>query len=72
VPFKSPETLEVEVQLPSSKRVNGLAVKRGILVITGGGYHGKTTLLKAIQEGICDHVVGDGREYVVSRKRGLC
>jgi len=68
VPFKSPETLEVEVQLPSGKRVKGLAVKRGILVITGGGYHGKTTLLKAVQEGIYDHIVGDGREYVVSRK----
>jgi len=66
--FKSPETFEVEVQLLSGKKIRGMAAKRGILIITGGGYHGKTTLLKAIQEGIYDHIVGDGREYVVSRK----
>ena len=68
VPFKSPETLRVQVKLPSNKVVSGMAVPLGVIVITGGGYHGKTTLLEAIQEGIYNHVKGDGREYVVSRK----
>ncbi len=66
--FKSPLTLKVKVKLPSGKVVEGMAVKEGVTVVTGGGYHGKTTLLEAIQDGIYDHVRGDGREYVVSRK----
>jgi len=68
VPFKSPETLRARVKLPSGKVVSGMAVPLGVIVITGGGYHGKTTLLEAIQEGMYNHVKGDGREYVVSRK----
>ncbi len=68
IKFKSPPTLRVEVRLPSGKVVKGMAVKEGVIVITGGGYHGKTTLLEAIQDGIYDHIEGDGREYVVSRK----
>ena len=67
-PFKSPRTLRVTVRLPSGKQITGMAMPRGIIVITGGGYHGKTTLLKAIQDGIYNHIRGDGREYVVSRK----
>ena len=66
IPFKSPETLRVKITLP--RVVSGMAVPIGLLVVTGGGYHGKTTLLEAIQEGIYDHVIGDGRELVVSRK----
>jgi len=68
IPFKSPETLRVQVKLPSGRVVTGMAVPHGLLMITGGGYHGKTTLLQAIQEGIYNHVEGDGRELVVSRK----
>jgi len=68
VPFRPPSTLRVSVRLPSGKVVTGMAVRRGLLLITGGAYHGKTTLLEAIQEGIYNHVEGDGREGVVSRK----
>ncbi|MCD6340584.1 MAG: ABC-ATPase domain-containing protein, partial [Desulfurococcales archaeon] len=68
IPFKSPETLEVTIELPSGKVVEGMALPEGLTVVTGGGYHGKTTLLEALQEGIYDHIAGDGREYVVSRK----
>jgi len=64
IPFKSPETLRVQVKLPSGRVVTGMAVPHGFLMITGGGYHGKTTLLQAIQEGIYNHVEGDGRELV--------
>lgn len=66
--FKSPRPLRVIVRLPSGKQITGMAMPMGIAVITGGGYHGKTTLLKAIQNGIYNHVKGDGREYIVSRK----
>ena len=68
VPFKSPEALEEAIELPSGRVVKGMALPEGLTVVTGGGYHGKTTLLEAIQEGIYDHVAGDGREFVVSRK----
>jgi len=68
VPFKSPEALEVAVKLPSGSVVRGMGIPKGLTVVTGGGYHGKTTLLEALQEGIYNHVAGDGREYVVSRR----
>ncbi len=68
VPFKSPDTLRITLTLPSGRAVSGMAVPLGVLVVTGGGYHGKTTLLEALQDGIYPHVEGDGRELVVSRK----
>lgn len=68
VPFKSPGELRVSVRLPSGRLVSGMALPVGFIVVTGGGYHGKTTLLEAVQEGIYDHVEDDGRELVVSRK----
>jgi len=69
VPFKSPPDLRAEVKLPNGRTIAGMAIPMGFTVITGGGYHGKTTLLEAIQDGIYDHIEGDGRELVVSRKR---
>ncbi len=66
VPFQSPESLRVEVSLPNLGRVAGMGVPEGVTLIVGGGYHGKSTLLKAIELGIFNHVPGDGREYVVS------
>ncbi len=68
VPFKSPESLRVRIRLPWGEVVEGLGIREGVTVITGGAYHGKTTLLEAIQEGIYNHVLGDGRELVVSRR----
>ncbi len=68
---RSPDSLRVTMRLPSGRIVQGMAVPRGLLLITGGGYHGKTTLLEAIQQGIYNHIVGDGRELVVSRRRTL-
>jgi len=57
----------VTVSLPSGRKVKGLAIPEGLTVITGGGYHGKTTILNSIQRGIYNHVKGDGRELVISR-----
>ena len=65
-PFISPESLSVELDLPHRGRVRGLGVRRGVTLIVGGGYHGKSTLLKALQEGVYNHVTGDGRELVIT------
>ncbi len=67
-PFRSPPSLSVVFRLPSGRIIAGMGVPEGITVITGGGYHGKTTLLRAIQEGVYNHVEGDGREFVVTRR----
>lgn len=63
--FQSPASMEVAVELPHAGEVRGMGVKRGITVIVGGGFHGKSTLLQALQLGIYNKVPGDGREYVV-------
>lgn len=66
VPFIAPESLLVEVDLPSGRRVTGMGVPHGITVIVGGGYHGKSTLLRALERGVYPHVGGDGREWVLT------
>lgn len=66
VPFESPRSLEVELCLPHRGAVRGMGVPRGVTLVVGGGYHGKTTLLEALQEGVYDHVEGDGRELAIT------
>jgi predicted ABC-class ATPase len=66
VPFVSPPSMAVTVQLPNKGTVSGMGIREGVTLITGGGFHGKTTLLKAIEQGVYDHMPGDGRELVVS------
>lgn len=61
VPFKSPSAYEITVC-----GVRGMGIKRGVTVITGGGYSGKSTLLDAISAGIYDHAAGDGRELCIT------
>jgi predicted ABC-class ATPase len=67
VPFDSPESLRVSVDLPHRGTVTGMGVPEGITLIVGGGFHGKSTLLHALERGVYDHVPGDGRELVVTR-----
>ncbi|MGX8909642.1 P-loop domain-containing protein [Streptomyces netropsis] len=67
IPFRSPEELRVAVDLPHAGRVTGMGVPEGVTLIVGGGFHGKSTLLRALETGIWDDVPGDGRERVVSR-----
>ncbi len=43
-----------------------MGIKRGVTLIVGGGYHGKSTLLKAIERGVYNHIPGDGREFVLT------
>ena len=44
----------------------GMAIPAGITTIIGGGFHGKSTLLRAISLGVWNHIPGDGREYIVT------
>lgn len=66
IPFTSPPSLEVELEAPNRGKVRGMGIPEGVTLIVGGGYHGKSTLLRAIERGIYDHIPGDGREFVVT------
>lgn len=66
VPFVSPAEMEVSMELPHKGRIKGMGIKKGITLIVGGGYHGKSTLLKALELGVYNHIAGDGREYVIT------
>lgn len=66
VPFLSPESMQRTFTLPHHGPITGMAIPKGITLIVGGGYHGKSTLLGAIQAGVYNHVGGDGREYVIT------
>ena len=66
VPFHTPDELAVTLELPHRGPLRGMGIRRGITLIAGGGYHGKSTLLKALERGIYDHIAGDGREYVIT------
>ncbi len=61
VPFQSTPEDEIEIC-----GVRGMGIRRGVTVITGGGYSGKSTLLDAISAGIYEHCLGDGRELCIT------
>ena len=66
IPFKSPNSLEVEINLPNKGLIKGMGIKKGVTLIVGGGYHGKSTLLNALELGVYNHIEGDGREFVIT------
>ncbi|NUQ88877.1 MAG: ABC-ATPase domain-containing protein [Glycomyces artemisiae] len=66
VPFRSPDSLAVEMELPHAGTVRGMGIAPGVTLIVGGGFHGKSTLLRALESGVWDHVPGDGRDLVVA------
>jgi predicted ABC-class ATPase len=66
IPFQSPAALQVSFDCPNQGKIKGMGIPQGVTLIVGGGYHGKSTLLKAIEQGIYNHIPGDGREYVVT------
>lgn len=66
IPFQSPDNFEVAMDLPSGKTIKGLGMKKGVNLIIGGGYHGKSTLLQAIERGVYNHQLADGREFVIT------
>lgn len=69
--FKAPKSMEVTLTLASGKDVTGMGIKKGITLICGGGFHGKSTLLSAIEEGVYNHIPGDGREYVSTNPNAM-
>ncbi len=70
-PFSSPESLRIAMELPHRGKITGMGMKEGITLIVGGGYHGKSTLLTALDTGVYNHIMGDGREYVISDETAL-
>ncbi|NEO26753.1 MAG: ABC-ATPase domain-containing protein [Kamptonema sp. SIO4C4] len=66
IPFQSPPSLEVEFDCPNQGKITGMGIPQGITLIVGGGYHGKSTLLQAIEVGVYNHLPKDGREFVVT------
>ncbi|MDY0395913.1 ABC-ATPase domain-containing protein [Virgibacillus halophilus] len=67
LPFQSTTNQEVSIEIPYQKdALKGMAIKKGITLIVGGGYHGKSTLLSAIEKGVYNHTAGDGREFVLT------
>jgi predicted ABC-class ATPase len=66
VEFRSPGELEVEFSCPHRGKVTGMGIPEGVTLIVGGGYHGKSTLLNALEKGVYNHIPGDGREFVIT------
>ncbi|MBD3349813.1 MAG: ATPase [Candidatus Eisenbacteria bacterium] len=67
IPFEPPPELTSGFELSDGRVIEGLGIPEGVTLIVGGGYHGKSTLLSAVELGVYDHVPGDGRELVVTR-----
>ncbi len=66
IPFQSPPSLRITLELPNRGKVTGMGIPQGVTLIVGGGFHGKSTLLRAIERGVYNHIPGDGRELVVT------
>jgi predicted ABC-class ATPase len=66
VAFQSPPSLKVEFNCPNRGLISGMGIPAGLTLIVGGGYHGKSTLLRAIELGVYNRIPGDGREFVVT------
>ncbi|MBA4393582.1 MAG: ATPase [Desulfobacca sp.] len=71
VPFYPPQELSHSFQLPHKGSISGLGLPKGVTLIVGGGFHGKSTLLRALELGIYSHIPGDGREYAVTDARAV-
>lgn len=76
VPFRSPDQLRIVFDLPNklpdgSQQISGMGIPKGVTLIVGGGYHGKSTLLKALELSVYPHIPGDGREYVITDSRAV-
>ena len=71
VPFEPPPSLAVTLERPNRGPIRGMGIPEGVTLIVGGGYHGKSTLLSALAQGVYNHIPGDGREYVVTRREAV-
>lgn len=66
VAFQSPESLRIRINTPNRGEIFGMGIPKGITLFVGGGYHGKSTILQALQNGVYNHIAGDGRELVIT------
>ncbi|MCP5100815.1 MAG: ABC-ATPase domain-containing protein [Chloroflexi bacterium] len=66
VKWQSPLELGLSFDLPNAGKITGTGIPAGVTLIVGGGFHGKSTLLNALEQGIYNHKPGDGREFVVA------
>ena len=66
VPFQSPDSRKVSFSLPHHGQISGMGIRKGVTLFVGGGYHGKSTLLQALEMGVYNHIPGDGREFVIT------
>jgi len=66
IPFTAPDSLMEEINLPHAGWIKGMGIPKGVTLIVGGGYHGKSTLLNALEVGIYNHIPDDGREQCIS------
>lgn len=66
VAFKSPDSMSVTIKTPNHGPITGMGIRKGVTLVVGGGYHGKSTLLNALERGVYNHVPGDGRQFVVT------
>ena len=66
--FESCQSLQVSINLPYHGTITGMGIPKGVTLVVGGGYHGKSTLLNALEHGIYNHIPGDGREFVITNK----
>ena len=66
ISFQSSEEFRVEVKLPNRGVITGMGIPKGVTLVVGGGYHGKSTLLSSLEVGVYNHIPGDGRELVVA------
>lgn len=71
VAFQSPESMKVTFTLPNRGNVSGMGIRKGITLFVGGGYHGKSTVLQALQNGVYNHIKGDGRELVITEESAV-
>lgn len=69
--FQSPSSMEVTLNLPHRGSCTGMGIPRGITLIVGGGYHGKSTLLQTLERSVYPHIIGDGREYIATNATGM-
>lgn len=78
-PFRAPASLRVSIPLLHPvfqdgrlvHSLTGFGIPQGVTLIVGGGYHGKSTVLRALERGVYPHVPEDGREYVVTTERAV-
>lgn len=71
IPFKSPDNFAITLHCPHAGPIRGMGIYEGVTLIVGGGYHGKSTLLNAVELGVYNHIPGDGREKVITNDKAI-